>query len=251
MDVAHEHPLDPPELRQARREPAAFSRLNRDIPLSRRTRPAGGLELIFISPRRGTPPMMILKFSTVILVPALAVSAPLLLATPTEAQATYSEDQSDASLAVVMDFLSNTAPDKVEAAALRLVAPDAVYVSLNFDNPELRKIEPWAGTARGPSAYSDTFLQVAEYWEIEDFTISDKLASGEDVAIFGQFTYRSVEVGNVFTSPFSIHAKVRNGQMVYFQFLEDTYASASSFRQSGSWTVKTTKATSPFEVGAE
>src|SRR5690554_1705915 len=84
MDVAHEHPLDPPELRQARREPAAFSRLNRDIPLSRRTRPAGGLELIFISPRRGTPPMMILKFSTVILVPALAVSAPLLLATPTE-----------------------------------------------------------------------------------------------------------------------------------------------------------------------
>lgn len=150
-----------------------------------------------------------------------------------------------------MDFLSNTAPDKVEAAADRLVAPDAVYVSLNFDNPELKKIEPWTGTAKGSSAYSSTFLRVAEYWTIEDFAITDKLAVGEDVAIFGKFTYRSIEVGHVFTSPFSIHAKVREGKMVYFQFMEDTYASASSFRQSGSWTVKTTKATPAFEVGAK
>lgn len=150
-----------------------------------------------------------------------------------------------------MDFLSNTAPDKVEAAAARLVAPDAVYVSLNFDNPELKKIEPWTGTAKGPSAYSSTFLRVAEYWTIEDFTITAKLAVGEDVAIFGKFTYRSVELGHVFTSPFSIHANVREGKMVYFQFMEDTYASASSFRKSGSWIVKTTKATPAFEVGAK
>ena len=167
------------------------------------------------------------------------------------AQPTNSEDQSAGSLAVVMDFLSCTAPDKVEAAATRLVAPDAVYVSLNFDNPELKKIEPWAGTAKGPSAYSSTFLRVANYWKIDDFTITDKLASREDVAIFGKFTYRSVEVGHVFTSPFSIHAKVRDGKMVYFQFMEDTYASASSFRQSGTWIVKTTKATPAFEVGAK
>ena len=150
-----------------------------------------------------------------------------------------------------MDFLSNTAPDKVEAAAARLVAPDAVYVSLNFDNPELKKIKPWTGTAKGPSAYSSTFLRVAEYWTIEDFTITAKLAVGEDVAIFGKFTYRSVELGHVFTSPFSIHANVHEGKMVYFQFMEDTYASASSFRKSGSWIVKTTKATPAFEVGAK
>lgn len=194
--------------------------------------------------------MRILKFSKAVLVSALAISTPVLLSAPAAAQAN-SQDQSAASLAVVMDFLSNTAPDKVEAAATRLVAPDAIYISLNFDNAELKKIEPWTGTAKGPGAYSSTFLRVAEFWKIEDFTITDKLASGEDVAIFGKFTYRSVEVGRVFTSPFSIHAKVRGGKLVYFQFLEDTYASASSFRQSGSWTVKTTKTTPPFEVGAK
>src|SRR5690606_36391373 len=195
--------------------------------------------------------MAILKFSKTVLLSALAISTSVLPLAPAAAQGTSSQNQSAASLAVVMDFLSNTAPDKVEAAAARLVAPDAVYVSLNFDNPELKKIEPWTGTSKGPSAYSSTFLRVAEYWTIEDFAITDKLAVGEDVAIFGKFTYRSVEVGHVFTSPFSIHAKVREGKMVYCQFMEDTYASASSFRQSGSWTVKTTKATPAFEVGAK
>ena len=195
--------------------------------------------------------MTILKFSKAALFSALAISTSVLPSAPATAQTTSSQDQSAASLAVVMDFLSNTAPDKVEAAAARLVAPDAVYVSLNFDNPELKKIEPWTGTAKGPSAYSSTFLKVAEYWTIEDFTITDKLAVGEDVAIFGKFTYRSVEVGHVFTSPFSIHAKVHEGKMIYFQFMEDTYASASSFRKSGSWIVKTTKATPAFEVGAK
>lgn len=177
--------------------------------------------------------------------------ASALASLPAPAAAQVSMDLSAQSLAVVMDFLSHTAPDEVEAAALRLVASDAVYVSLNFDNPELKKIEPWAGTAKGPDAYSRTFLRVAAYWEIEEFSVTATIASGEDVAVFGRFTYRSVALGQAFTSPFSIHAKVRDGRMVYFQFLEDTYASASSFRQSGSWTVKTTKATPAFEVGAK
>jgi ketosteroid isomerase-like protein len=169
--------------------------------------------------------------------------------TPAAAQST-SEAQSAASLSVVMEFLANTAPDKVEAAAKRLAAPDATYVSLNFDNPELQKIMPWTGTNKGPTAFSSLFMQVSDYWKIEDFTITTKIASGEDVAIFGKFTYRSVAANHVFTSPFSIHAKVRDGKMTYFQFMEDTYASASSFRQSGSWTVKTSKKAAPFTVGA-
>ncbi|MGJ9420634.1 nuclear transport factor 2 family protein [Massilia sp. CMS3.1] len=133
-------------------------------------------------------------------------------------------------LYVIKDFLENTAPDKVEAAANRLVAPDAIYIALNFDNPELKRIEPWAGTSTGPKAFSSIFARVAKYWKIEDFKITDMFGSGEDVAVFGSFTYRSVAVGTSFRSPFSIHAKVKNGKISYFQFMEDTYASASSFR---------------------
>ena len=180
---------------------------------------------------------------------AITLAACILTVSPVSAQST-SEAQSAASLSVVMEFLANTSPDKVEAAAQRLAAPDATYVSLNFDNPELKKIMPWTGTNKGPKAFSSLFMQVSDYWKIEDFTITTKIASGEDVAIFGKFTYRSVAVDKVFTSPFSVHAKVRDGKMTYFQFMEDTYASASSFRQSGSWTVKTSTHAAPVTVGA-
>ncbi|WP_233787656.1 nuclear transport factor 2 family protein [Pseudomonas yangonensis] len=192
--------------------------------------------------------MIILKIKS--LFAAITLAACIVTVTPAVAQLT-SEAQSAASLSVVMEFLANTAPDKVEAAAEKLAAPDATYVSLNFDNPELREIMPWTGTNKGPKAFSSLFLQVQDYWKIEDFTISTKIASGEDVAIFGKFTYRSVAVDQVFTSPFSIHAKVRDGKMTYFQFMEDTYASASSFRQSGSWTVKTSANSAPFTVAAD
>ncbi|PKM19555.1 MAG: hypothetical protein CVV11_07955 [Gammaproteobacteria bacterium HGW-Gammaproteobacteria-15] len=184
------------------------------------------------------------------LVAALTLGASILIVAPAVAQST-SEAQSAASLSVVMEFLANTAPDKVEAAAQRLAAPDATYVSLNFDNPELQKILPWTGTNKGPKAFSSLFLQLADYWKTEDFTVTTEIASGEDVAIFGTFTYRSLTVDQVFTSPFSIHAKVRDGKMIYFQFMEDTYASASSFRQSGSWTMKTPANAAPFKVGAK
>lgn len=188
--------------------------------------------------------------AAIIALTASMTATSILTVTPAAAQST-SDSQSEASLSVVMEFLANTTPDKVEAAAERLAAPDATYISLNFDNPELQQILPWTGTNYGPKAFSSLFLQLAEYWETEDFTVTDQIASGEDVAIFGTFTYRSLTLDHVFTSPFSIHAKVRDGKMTYFQFMEDTYASASSFRQSGSWTVKTVEDTAPFTVGAE
>ena len=198
------------------------------------------------NPRKA--PFSAATLAAVIVVTSGALS---IIGTRAAAQERVSQTPSEASLNIVMDFLSNTAPDKVEAAANRLVAQDATYVSLNFSNPELKKIMPWTGTDKGPRAYSDTFLRVANYWTIEDFTVTDKFASGEDVAVFGRFTYRSVATGHAITSPFSIHAKVHDDKIVYFQFMEDTYATASSFRQTGSWVVKTTIAAKPVEVGTE
>jgi ketosteroid isomerase-like protein len=182
---------------------------------------------------------------------AAILAAPASIAADTTAQNAARAAQGKAAAAVVTDFLQNTAPEKVEAAARRLVAPDATYISLNFDNPELKKIEPWAGTAKGPEAFSSTFIRVARYWKIEDFKITDLFGSSEDVAVFGSFQYRSTAVGTSFRSPFSIHAKVKNGKIIYFQFMEDTYASASSFRQSGSWTVKTDPSSPSYEVGGK
>ena len=106
-----------------------------------------------------------------------------------------------------------------------LVAPDATYVSLNFDNTDLKKIMPW------------TYRQVGEYWKNEGLEVTDSLESDDSVALFGKFTYRSVTVGKAITSPFSILAKFEEGNVVYMQFLEDTFGTASTFRTGGAWTV--------------
>ena len=52
----------------------------------------------------------------------------------------------------------------------------------------------------------------------------------------------------VSTYPFSIFAKVVDGKVTFVQFLEDTYATAASFREGGSWTVRTQADEESFEV---
>ena len=115
----------------------------------------------------------------------------------------------------------------------RLVAPDATYVSLNFDNPELRRIMPWAGTRSGPEAVLDTYTQVGRFWRSEAFQVEALFGEGDKVAVFGRFTYRSTTLGKSATSPFAILAQVRDGQITFMQFMEDTFATASTFRESG------------------
>ncbi|WP_171406261.1 MULTISPECIES: nuclear transport factor 2 family protein [Acinetobacter] len=139
---------------------------------------------------------------------------------------------------VVLAFLLNTSKELVADATAQLVAEDADYVSLNFSNPELKQIEPWAGSYQGRDVYIYTFANVGTYWQIDDFQITDMLAEGETVAVFGQFTCTSVYAKRTFTSPFSIKAIVKDGLITYFQFMEDTYSSASSFRVAGEWTIQ-------------
>lgn len=139
---------------------------------------------------------------------------------------------------VIADFLAHTSPDEVQEAADRLAAEDATCISLNFDNPELKQIMPWTGTSTGRQALVGTFTKVRTWWEAEDFKVIDMFGSGEDVAVFGEFTYRSVATGKTVRSPFAIHAKVRDSKIVFFQFMEDTFATGRSFSVGGTWRIK-------------
>ena len=129
-----------------------------------------------------------------------------------------------------------------------VVAPDATYVSLNTENAELKKILPWAGTSHGPQAFLDNLGGMFTRWENQAFNVTAMFASDENVAVFGDFRYKSHSLSKVVTSPFSILVKVVDGKVTYVQFLEDTYATAASFRKGGSWTVQTQVDEGSFEV---
>lgn len=156
--------------------------------------------------------------------------------------------QMKTSIEIVKEFLENTGADKIVAAAERLVAEDATYISLNFENLDLKRILPWTGTAIGREAYTSTFIRVAQNWTIEDFSIDSIFGTDEEVAVFGAFTYKSNSLGKSFRSPLAIHAKVKNQKIVYFMFMEDTFASARSFSSKGTWTIQTEQRGKEYEV---
>jgi ketosteroid isomerase-like protein len=148
---------------------------------------------------------------------------------------------------VVTQWLQNLAnPDVVN----EIVAQDATFDSLNTEDAELKKIMPWAGKFVGPKAFLYIRAGVFSSWDIEAFNITTMFASNENVAVFGDFRYKSKSLGKVVASPFAILVKVVEGKVTYVLFMEDTYATASSFRKDGTWTVQTKADAEPFQVGS-
>lgn len=110
-----------------------------------------------------------------------------------------------------------------------MVADGATYVSLNNDNPDLKKIMPWCGTSKGVSAFVNNLKMIQECWETVEFNPGEIFGTDERVALFGSFKYRSKVLNKIVNSPFSIFAKVKDGKITYLQFMEDTFATAASF----------------------
>jgi uncharacterized protein len=133
---------------------------------------------------------------------------------------------------IVQSLLESTRnPDVVRA----LCAPNVTYVSLNYSNPDLQKLMPWCGTGHGAEKIIKTFEDVGRFWRIDSFTPEAIFGEDENVAVFGRFTYTSTKLGKTVTSPFAVFCKVQGGKVVYMQFMEDTFCTASSFRSGGTW----------------
>ena len=132
--------------------------------------------------------------------------------------------------AVLQQVLQNTSNLEV---LRQLMTPDATYVSLSFDNPELKTVMPWAGTHQGPQALADVFAAIHSFWTTLDFKVTDAIEQGSRVALFGSFTYKSNATGKDITSPFGLLARFAGDKVAYIQFLEDSYGTAGSFKTGG------------------
>ena len=151
---------------------------------------------------------------------------------------------------VVSEFLIQAfKADQVASAVDKYVADDATYVSLNYDSPDLQRIMPWAGTKHGKSAFVENFNGVTTRWNNEAFEITETLEDGDKVVMLGKFTQRSVKLDEVVTSALVVFARVEGDRITYFQYMEDTFATARSFRRGGTWTIDADPESSdPIEV---
>jgi len=95
---------------------------------------------------------------------------------------------------------------------------------------------PWAGKHNdGRAAVLKTFYDVNTFWTIEGVDIRDIFGEGENVTVFCSFTVRSAKLDKMFTPPFSIQLKLKDGLVTYMQYMEDTFGTGSTFRSGGSW----------------
>jgi len=131
---------------------------------------------------------------------------------------------------VLQQVLQNTTNVQV---LRQLMTPDATYVSLNFDNPELKKVMPWTGMHTGPQSLPEVFEAIQRFWKTLDFKVTDAIEQGNRVALFGSFTYKSIATGKEVTSPFGLLARFEGDKVAYVQFLEDSYGTAGSFKTGG------------------
>lgn len=138
-------------------------------------------------------------------------------------------------LAVLRSILSN--PTDLEFVQ-KLTTDDFTYVSLNYENADLRKVMPWTGTNKGAKGLVQTFIDVGRYWTTDAFQIQDSFENNNGAAIFGYFTYTSKLLSKTATSPFAVLARGENGKLSYVQFMEDTFATVRTFREGGEYIIK-------------
>jgi len=151
------------------------------------------------------------------------LAAPLGVMASTGAQAQTMDAQSQASFDIVMAFMGAMGSGDMDRMAA-LMADDMVWH--NEGDPSL----PWIGETRGKDNIF-TFLGVfssnlkTTLWEN-----TDAFASGDVVAVFGRMNAIATKSGREtgeFT--FALRAKVRDGQVVLWNWFEDSYAVSKAY----------------------
>lgn len=131
--------------------------------------------------------------------------------------------QGQASLETVMAFMAAMGGGDMEGMSA-LMADDMVWQ--NEGDSRL----PWIGTWEGKETifgFLGTFSKNVEvtHWENED-----AFASGDTVAVFGRMKMKLTDSGvesDAFT--FALRAKVRDGRVVLWNWLEDSYAVSAAY----------------------
>jgi ketosteroid isomerase-like protein len=133
------------------------------------------------------------------------------------------DDQGEASLAVVMGLMGAMGSGDM-AAMGDLMADDMVW--LNAGDKTL----PWIGPWEGKEAIFAFLGVFSENFKTTKWENTDVMASGDTVAIFGDMngitTQSGQEIGD-FT--FALRAKVRDGQVVLWNWFEDSFAVSQAY----------------------
>lgn len=157
-----------------------------------------------------------------VLTATAAVATGLALASTT-AKASTMDAESQATFDTVMAFMGAMGSGDMESMTA-LMADDMVW--MNEGDPSV----PWIGPWEGKEAILGFLGVFSQNFKTTKWENTDQFAFGDTVAIFGNMngitTKSGKEIGD-FT--FALRAKVRDGQVVLWNWFEDSFAVSKAY----------------------
>jgi ketosteroid isomerase-like protein len=116
--------------------------------------------------------------------------------------------------------------------------PDAAGVMAPL-SVDCHSAMPWLGLHRGREAVKDFLAHMRRNLDVTAFGPREVISQGNKAAAFGWFRLRSLSTGRTSDIGYSIFFELRDGLIVKYHFLENTFDVARTFRTAGSWLIDT------------
>ena len=123
---------------------------------------------------------------------------------------------------MVDTYLQRLAAGEPEALAALLVEP------VDWDIPGNRAAAPWLGRRTTRDGVADYLRLLRASVQPIGVKIQHLLVDGEVAVVVGEFASRMLATGTIVESPFSMLFVVRDGLIVRFRLLEDSFAVAEA-----------------------
>ena len=98
---------------------------------------------------------------------------------------------------------------------------------------------PWLGHYRGKTALKGFLDHMHRNLDVTAYGDRRVISQGEQAAAFGWFRLRSLTTGRSADIAYAIYVEMRDGLIVKYHFVENTFDVANTFRVSGSWRLDT------------
>ncbi len=126
-----------------------------------------------------------------------------------------------------VEYMVNGTPERDAAEVLPPISADC-HAAL-----------PWLGLYYGREALKDFLAHMHRNLEVTAFGPREVISQGNKAAAFGWFRLNSLSTGRTADISYSIFFELRDGLIVKYHFLENTFDVAAAFRAGGSWLIDT------------
>jgi len=132
----------------------------------------------------------------------------------------------------------------------RFFAPDVEYMVNGTSVPDpagvlppisadCQAALPWLGLHRGRGAVKEFLAHMHRNLEVTAFGPREVISESNKAAAFGWCRLRALPTGRTLDISYSIRFELRDGSIIKYHFLENTFDVATAFRSGGEWLLET------------